>query len=202
MERNVARLAGDIAPGVDICAVVKGYGHGAVATARTVLAGRATRLAVSTALEAKQLRDAGIQARVLVMGALSASELDLALAARADLVAWDERFIRAVAARGGGAVHVLFDTGMGAIGVRGPEATRAMAAVVHATDGATLAGVMTQFATADDPQPSTFAEHLRRFETWARPLKASHPSLVVHAANSPAALRDPASHFDMSAWAT
>jgi alanine racemase len=57
---------------------------------------------------------------------------------------------------------------------------------------------MTQFATADDPHQSMFAEHLRRFEAWPRPLTAFHPSLVVvHAASSPAARRDPASHFDM-----
>lgn len=199
IERNVTRLVGDLAPGVELCAVVKGdgYGHGAAQTARAVLAAGATRLAVSTAIEAAQLREAGIEAPVLVMGALSTSELDLALCSRAEVVAWDERFARAVAARGGGVVHLLLDTGMGTVGVRGPEETRALAAVVAATNGVTLAGVMTQFATADDAAPATLSEHLRRFECWARPLKAAQPSLVLHAANSPAALRDRDSHFDM-----
>ena len=70
-------------------------------------------LAVVAAGEAAALRAAGIEVPILVMGALSPSELDVALAARADVVAWDERFVAAVAARGGGAVHVKLDTGHG-----------------------------------------------------------------------------------------
>ena len=48
------------------------------------------------------------------------SELDVALDADADVVAWDESFVAAVAARGGGSVHVKLDTGMGRLGTRDP----------------------------------------------------------------------------------
>ena len=67
-----------------LCAVVKadGYGHGAVPAARAALAGGAAWLAVATADEAAELRAAGIEAPVLVMGALSDEELPVALAAR------------------------------------------------------------------------------------------------------------------------
>ena len=60
-----------------------------------------------------------------------------------------------------------------------------------------LAGAMTHFATADEPGDAFFAEQLRRFMAWVEPLRAAHPGLVVHAANSAALLRDAASHFDM-----
>src|SRR3954469_7254849 len=91
IERNCARLAAVAAPAA-LCAVVKadGYGHGAGAAARAAHPGGATWLAVATAAEAVQLRAAGVGGPVLVMGALSAPELRVALAAGADVVAWRE----------------------------------------------------------------------------------------------------------------
>ena len=60
-----------------LCAVVKadGYGHGAAAAADAALAGGATWLAVATAGEAAELRAAGIDVPMLVMGALTRDEL-------------------------------------------------------------------------------------------------------------------------------
>ena len=72
-----------------------GYGHGARAAAHAALAGGATWLAVATADEATQLRAAGVEGPLLVLGALSPEELDAALRARADVVAWREDVRRA-----------------------------------------------------------------------------------------------------------
>src|SRR5919198_1299550 len=95
IERNCARLADAAAPAA-LCAVVKadGYGHGAVPAARAARAGGARWLAVATAAEAAELRAAGVPGPLLVMGALSPSELRVALAAGADVVAWRERFLQ------------------------------------------------------------------------------------------------------------
>ncbi len=41
-----------------------------------------------------------------------------ALAADADVVVWNESMLQAVAAAGGGRVHVKLDTGMGRLGTR------------------------------------------------------------------------------------
>ena len=100
LERNCATLARAAAPAT-LCAVVKAnaYGHGAVPAARAALAGGATWLAVATAEEAAALRACGIDGPLLVMGALSAEELDVALAADADVVAWREGFVAALADR-------------------------------------------------------------------------------------------------------
>ena len=100
IERNTARLA-RAADGAAVCAVVKsdGYGHGAVTAARAALAGGATWLAVAAAAEARELRAAGIDARLLVMGALDAEELAVALDADADVVAWSEEFARRASGR-------------------------------------------------------------------------------------------------------
>jgi alanine racemase len=200
IERNCARLRRDLAEGTALAAVVKadGYGHGAVPVAHAALAGGAEWLCVAAAREAEELRTAGIEGPILVMGALSPEELDVALAARADVVAWHEPFVARVAAAGVPArVHVKLDSGMGRLGTRDPEEGRHVADAIAAAPGLELVGAMTHFATADEPQDDFFGEQLERFEPFAQALRADHPGLLVHAANSAATLRDPAAHFDL-----
>jgi len=198
IERNCARLSATAGRAL-LCAVVKadGYGHGAVPAARAALAGGAAWLAVATAAEAAELRAAGVDGPVLVMGALSGSELDVALAARADVVAWREEFVAAIAARGVDAgVHVKLDTGMGRLGTRDPaEATRVAGAV--AASRLRLVGAMTHFATADEADQGFLHEQLERFRPWVDALLERHPDLLVHAANSAAALAEPAARYGM-----
>ncbi len=68
------------------------------------------------------------------MGAVSGEELSVALAARAELVAWSEPFVadcRARCERPRSAVHVKLDTGMGRLGTRSlDEASRVAGAVL------------------------------------------------------------------------
>jgi alanine racemase len=201
IERNCARLRGELKGGAELCVVVKadGYGHGAVQSARAALAGGASWLAVAGAAEAKELREAGLrEVRVLVMGALSEVELDEALAADGDVVVWSERQVEAVRAAGGGRVHVKLDSGMGRLGTRDPaQASRAVAAARDAEE-VRLVGLMTHFATADDlDDDGFFAAQLEAFTEWAQALKAEQPELILHAANSAAVLREQAAHFDM-----
>ena len=169
IERNVARLRGELRRGTALCAVVKadGYGHGAAPAAHAALAGGATWLAVATADEATQLRAHGVDGPLLVLGALSPEELDAALAARADVVAWREEFVAAVAARGGGRVHVKLDTGMGRLGTRDPQEAMRVADAAAAEAGVELVGAMTHFATADELGDTFFGEQLERFAAWA-----------------------------------
>jgi alanine racemase len=196
--RNCERLNGALTDGAELCAVVKadGYGHGAGPCARAALEGGATWLAVATAHEAMQLRDESIDARVLVMGALTPADAQLALQAEADVVAWREGFVRRLAEWAEGRfarVHVKLDTGMGRLGTRDPEEAARVAEIVGDDDLLELAGLMTHFATADEPGDEHFPRQLERFTTFAE----RFPGVMAHAANSAATLRDPASHFDM-----
>lgn len=201
IERNVARLRGELRGGARLCAVVKadGYGHGAVPCALASLDAGASSLAVSTALEAAELRTAGIAAPVLVMGAISLEELPTALAARAELVAWTERFVSEVAAGASSPVrmHVKLDTGLGRLGTRDPEqALRVAQLIADHAPRLTLAGAMTHFATAED-DPEFVRRQLSVFAPFVAELRRTRPGIVVHAANSAATLRHPESHFDL-----
>jgi alanine racemase len=170
------------------------YGHGAAPAARAALAGGASSLAVATAGEAADLRAAGLQdAPLLVMGALTREELDIALDARADIVAWREAWLREALGDRPARVHVKLDTGMGRLGTRDPAEADAVAAAA----GDRLVGLMTHFATADERGDAFFGEQLERFRAWALPHKERRGDLVLHAANSAGTLRDAGAHFDM-----
>src|SRR4051794_32655079 len=201
IERNVARLAEE-AGAAAVCAVVKadGYGHGMLPSARAALRGGATWLAVAPAQEAEALRDGGSgdDVGVLVLGALSDEELPVALDAGAEVTAWSIEMADALAATGRPVrVHVKLDTGLGRLGTRDADEATAVAEAVAAADHLELAGAWTHFATADERGDAFFGEQLARFKAWAEPLRAAHPGLLLHAANSAAMLRDAASHFDL-----
>jgi alanine racemase len=178
IERNCARLP------KPLCAVVKSdaYGHGPVAAA--ALAGGATWLAVAAAQEAAELRRQGIEAPILVMGALTADELRVAVDANADVVAWTEEIADAAPR-----VHVKLDTGMGRLGTKDRELALRLALRPN------VVGLMTHFATADDLGDDLFGAQLGAFREFVEAV--GRDELIVHAANSAAALREPASHFDL-----
>src|SRR5439155_27262434 len=113
---NAAALAALAAP-ARLCAVVKanGYGHGAVPVARAVLDGGATWLAVATVEEGVELRDAAIDAPVLLLSEPDAADVAEAVNRRLTPTAYTAPGVAAVAAAAGRdrvAVHLKVDTGM------------------------------------------------------------------------------------------
>ena len=204
IERNCTRLRATLTGGARLAAVVKadGYGHGALECARAALRGGAEVLAVAAASEAAELREDLPDATLLTMGALSAEELEDALAAGSELAVWREGFRELVAERGAALsvrprVHVKYDTGMGRLGERDPDAVLELCDAVAADGRLELAGLWTHFATADEDDDSFMQEQLARFRSLAERVRERHPGVLLHAANSAATLRDPATHFDM-----
>ena len=202
---NCARLVSELAEGAELCAVVKadGYGHGGDICANAALAGGATRLAVATAGEAEQIGRRLQHVPLLTMGALTAEEVDVAISAGSELAVWREDFLRLVAdrARAHGhpaRIHVKYDSGMGRLGSRSAEEVLALARACAEDPSLALTGVWTHFATADELDSAFFEEQLNRFDEVAAAVKAEHPQVVVHAANSAAVLREKRSHFDMA----
>jgi alanine racemase len=180
IERNCTRLP------QPLCAVVKAdaYGHGVGPVVEAVLAGGATWLAVATAAEAAELRRLAVDVPVLVMGALTRDELRVAIDAEADVVAWSQAVAEAAPR-----VHVKLDTGMGRLGTRDRELALRLAARPNTV------GLMTHFATADELDDDLFPAQLEAFQEFLGDV--ARDDVIVHAANSAAALREPAAHFDM-----
>ena len=190
-----------------LCAVVKadGYGHGADAVAEAALAGGASSFAVATAGEAKLIGRRFQHVPLLTMGALSASEVDVVLAAGSEVGVWGEGFRALLAARARAMgrparVHIKHDSGMGRLGTFDPAEVLALARACDADPYLQVAGVWTHFATADEPDDDEgyFFEQLDRFESVAAAMRAEFPGVTVHAANSAAVFRSARSHFDMA----
>ncbi len=204
IEHNCALLAERARPRAELCAVVKAnaYGHGMEPVAKAALRGGATVLAVATANEAAQLRGALPDARIFTMGSLSRSEAEIALGASAEIAVWREGFLEFLSTRARELgvrprVHVKYDTGMGRLGEPDPDVVSALCDAVAADDALELTGVWTHFATADERGDDFFPRQLEAFTVLAERVRASHPGVTAHAANSAATLREPASHFDM-----
>ncbi|MBC8448893.1 MAG: alanine racemase [Chloroflexi bacterium] len=150
--RQLKRRAGEQA---ELIAVVKanGYGHGAVPVARTALEAAASRLAVVRTLEGVQLRRAGIEAPILVMGYTLPAEAATIVRWRLTptVNTWPQAEALSAAAAAAGVplpVHIKADTGMGRFGLL-PEEVADFAQALLQLPGLHLEGFYTHFAVAD-----------------------------------------------------
>ena len=196
------------APYAELCAVVKadGYGHGAVPSARAALAGGATWLAVALVEEGVALRDAGLDAPILVLSQPPEDAMADALDARLvptlytrDGIAAAAAAVAAVGSIGdrGWSVHLKIDTGMHRVGAAVEDAVE-LAALIDRCDELHLGGVFTHLACADEPGHPLTVLQLSRFESVLQQLQAAGIDTdSVHAANSAGLLLHSRSHGDM-----
>lgn len=193
--------------GAQVWPVVKGraYGHGAVEASRTFLQAGAAGLAVSALAEAVELRDAGIDAPLLVMNPVVPWQADVYARLRIQACVADpaaaEALSQAVAAAGAAAdplpVHVKVDTGLGRFGLA-PDEVVPFVKQLHSLSGLQVAGVFTHLASADEEDQTYARAQLTAFQDVLAALEeAGLRPPFAHAANSPATLALPESHFDL-----
>jgi len=204
IENNVRTLKGLTKPGTLFMAVVKadGYGHGAIRVAERALASGADRLGVATMDEAVALRDAGVTAPLQVLSEPPAAQvdriIDLGIIPTVTTRAFAGALGRAAASRGTEALyHLKVDTGMNRIGIRAEDAPE-FSAMLAEFPGLRLEGTFTHFATADVLGDWEVTRQLQRFREALDGMRTEgvDPG-IVHAANSPATILVPESHFDM-----
>ena len=203
--RNLKRLRAKASPRGKVMFVVKAnaYGHDAEECARAAEAAKAADwLGVSSVEEGMALREAGLKLPILVLGSLYPFESVLAAAAHGltPAVASVEsaRRVAEVAARLRRTidVHVKVDTGMGRIGVR-PEAAAPLVEELSKMKAVKVQGLFTHLASADTDAAFTRKQLGRFRDVLGRLSRAGLRPPLAHAANSAAALRHPASRFDM-----
>jgi alanine racemase len=196
------RLLRAVAGAAALCAVVKadGYGHGAEPVARAALAAGARHLAVAQVSEGIALRQAGIDARIWVLGEPEPDEFAEARRHRLEPAVYSPRGIDAAAATSGTGrwpVHLKLDTGMGRVGAR-PDGALGLARRVVSADGLALGSVFTHLAVADEPErPETDAQLACLDAALAALAAGGIEPPLVHAANTAGALAHPASRRDV-----
>ncbi len=201
---NLNLIQGSLPAGTRILVVLKAdaYGHGAVPVARAALAHGAHMLGVGDSSEALELREAGIEAPILILGAIVDGEMERVIAHRItacvhsakrvhDLAAMAEAMDRKVS------VHLKVDTGMGRLGVM-PSAALDVAREIAAHRSLALEGICTHLAQADRKDDPFTLDQIRTFNAVVAEIEAvTGPIPLKHAASSTAVFNYPQAHFNM-----
>lgn len=205
---NIKQLLKILSPRTQLMAVVKAdaYGHGAVTVAQTVLESGASWLGVATVPEAIQLREAGIKAPILILGASHTTEQIQAIAQwklqptitspKQALVFSDT--LETINNKTDVPVHVKLDTGMSRLGTNSDQAAE-FVQLVQRLPHLAIASIYSHLATADSPDSTIMKQQQQRFEqaiAQLRTIGIEPPCL--HLANSAATLTDKGLHYDIA----
>jgi alanine racemase len=199
---NARAIKGLVGPAVELIAVVKAnaYGHGAMQVAAAAHAAGAERIAVSCVDEAVELRNAGLNAPILILGytpvweaqrvvvnALTPTLMSRPLAEALNEVAGDLGETQPI--------QLKVDTGMGRFGLL-PDECLAFAEWVGSQRALWLEGIYTHFARADEPEAPTTATQLLAFnQVLERLAERGIAPPLVHAANSAGTIEFPEARF-------
>ena len=206
VEHNARALRRLLAEECALMAVVKadGYGHGAETVARSAICGGATSLGVATLQEGIELRRAGLELPVLVLGNLTQpEELPACLhwQLMPTLSSMREALLCQNLASGSGrqfTVQLKIDTGMTRLGCDWQDGERLTEAILQ-LDQLSLRGVYSHLALADGDLAGQAEQITRlqqqRFEAVTR--THGQQGLQRHLANSAGTLRDRSLHHDL-----
>jgi alanine racemase len=197
---NVASIKKHLPQEVKMIAVVKAnaYGHGDVQVAETALEAGAAYLAVAFMDEAIALRNKGITAPILVLGASRPENVRVAVKFDITITVFQEEWLhealKYLQADDRISLHIKVDTGMGRIGIRNTAELTAIEQIFSENEQLTLEGIYTHFATADELDETYMYQQLSLFEGMISALK-KQPK-YIHSSNSAAALRYPKTYFN------
>jgi alanine racemase len=201
---NAATFKEQMGEGVQVMAMVKAgaYGHGGPRAAEALLDGGATWLGVALPGEALELRQAGVEAPILVVGWSPPDTHRAMVDAGIDITISDAAGVAAVRAAVRehsmpARVQVKVETGMYRQGVDAASLPDVLDHIAAEQPLLQLTGVFTHLADADGDDPTHAERQHARFVDAVEMAKDFAPDALVHAANSAAALRFPDMRHDM-----
>jgi len=207
ISHNVRQIRSLLSPQTDLMAVVKadGYGHGAALIAQTVLQAGATWLGVATIPEGIELREAGIEAPILLLGATHTPEqiraivhwrLQPSLCTPRQALVFSETMAN-LPEQTPLPVHLKLDTGMSRLGTPWSEGLE-FVCLVNRLPRLQIASVYSHLATADSPDSTIMQQQQRRFEQVINQIHAvGLTGVKYHLANSAATFTDRSLHYDL-----
>jgi len=203
---NVQAIRSIIGPAPMIMAVVKadGYGHGSCEIAKTALDTGATWLGVATVQEGIKLRDAGIQAPILLLSPIFEAEFEAAILNNltAPFFSFDscEKLSNLAVRLGKTAdIHIKLDTGMNRIGFNAQHADTVVSEIlaISKLPNINIGGIYTHFA-ASPSDPEFTKLQFTRFCNITKLLDEAGLSIPIkHVANSGAVINHPECNLDM-----
>ena len=196
LRQNFRTVQKHVETSVTVCAVVKAdaYGHGAVECSRALEAEGARWLGVTSLDEAIPLREAGIEADILLMTGFWRGEESEIIRQHLTPTVWEPWHIEsmeAAAASQGVArhpVHLKVDSGMGRLGVALDRLPAVLAALKVAPHIA-LEGLSTHLASSEIMDAPSVAEQEQKFDAARRLVReAGIEPKFVHMANTGAVI--------------
>lgn len=206
LAHNVAQIKQLLKTKTALLAVVKAdaYGHGAVTVAQTVLQAGATWLGVATIPEGIELREAGIEAPILVLGATNTPEqirtiahwhLQPTLCTPRQALIFSETMAELAPVTL--PVHLKLDTGMTRLGTSWQEAAE-FVQLVQRLPHLSIASIYSHLATAESLDPTVVNQQHQRFQqAIAQIRQAGIIPPQLHLANSAGTLAHPSLHYDL-----
>jgi len=195
LRHNVTTLTAHLAP-QQLWAVVKAdaYGHGAVECARVALQSGAHGLCVALVQEGVVLRQAGINAPILIMSEQPEEQFRDIISYGLIATLYNESTIVRFARTASeleimASVHVKVDSGMHRVGVQPDNAVR-VASLVADSQWLTLDGMFTHLATADVADTQFVQQQVSTFMNAVEQVRALEIEVRhVHISNSASAIR-------------
>ncbi len=189
--------------GKAVMAVVKAdaYGHGAVQVAK-ILQDKADFFGVSSMLEAQELRRAGIETPILILGHTPASayamavrqSIRLTIFRYEDALAFSEEALRLGQT---GKIHLAVDTGMSRLGFQVTEEDADLCAAIAGLPGLCVEGLFSHFATADHADLSRAREQEQRFLAFDRMLKQRRVTVPIRHLDNSAGILNFENRYEM-----
>ena len=196
---NVNQVKQTLPPKTAIFAVVKAnaYGHGSIEVAKELVE-KVDGFCVSNMDEALELRQAGIENPLLILGVIPARYCQLAQSLNISLTVSSLDWLKEVQTQEmdlkGLTVHLKLDTGMGRLGFRTQEDLLEAITILEEM-GISIEGVYTHFATADEENQEQFKRQLTIFNDFLSVF--SQLPRWVHTSNSAASIWHQESIFNM-----
>lgn len=204
LHHNIQQFRKAIPGHIKIMAVLKAdaYGHGAVPIAREAIRCGVDYLSVAFLDEALQLRQAGIQAPILVLGYTAPEAVALAYQHDITLTIYSEEVLEALASlvpnKKQAKVHIKIDTGMGRIGIADEYAAINYINKALQIPHVKVEGLYTHFACADEKDKTYTYEQYQRFENILNHFRAQNIHFSCnHTGNSAIAIDLPNYSCDM-----
>jgi len=196
---NLRQVKKIISPETEIMAIVKanGYGHGASEIAKVSLEEGVGWLGVATVHEGVELREAGIEAPILVLGTLLSNQIDDIVEYNLTPTVYTYDLAKKLSQIGIDIkIHIKIDTGMGRIGLIAEEAGEEILKIANLAN-IKIEGIFTHFAKSDVDKAYT-AKQLNRFNQLIDFLKDNGIEVpIIHTSNSAAIINCPKAHYKM-----
>ena len=201
---NIKNVRDRINKDTKIMAILKadGYGHGAVAAAK-VIDELVDAYGVAIVEEAIELRKAGIDKPILILGVTNPEQYNLLVKydVTQTIFSYESAKLLDEESKKQGkkaSIHIKIDTGMGRIGFKADEQSMVEIMNISKLENISIDGIFTHFANADEQNKFRVNQQFDKFMSFVNRLESMGVNIPIkHVSNSAAIIDMPQANLNM-----